>query len=38
VYVPEVLEEGVIAPDVEFMVNPAVDEYLPPEVPVLVTG
>lgn len=30
--------DGVIAPELEFMVNPVVDEYLPPEVPVLVTG
>jgi hypothetical protein len=37
VYVPEVLVEGVIAPELEFMVNPDVDEYLPPVVPVLVT-
>jgi hypothetical protein len=33
-----VLVEGVIAPELVLIVNPAVEEYLPPEVPVLVTG
>jgi hypothetical protein len=33
-----VLVAGVIAPELALMVNPAVEEYLPPEVPVLVTG
>jgi hypothetical protein len=28
---------GVIAPEVELIVNPGVEEYLPPDVPVLVT-
>jgi hypothetical protein len=37
VYVPAVLEPGVIAPEFELIVNPLVEEYLPPEVPVLVT-
>jgi hypothetical protein len=38
VYVPAVLVPGVIAPDVALIVNPVVEEYLPPEVPVLVTA
>ena len=29
---------GVIAPEVALIVNPVVEEYLPPEVPVLVTA
>jgi hypothetical protein len=33
-----VLVEGVIAPELALIVSPAVEEYLPPEVPVLVTG
>jgi len=37
VYTPTVLVEGVMAPVLEFMVNPAVEEYVPPEVPTLVT-
>jgi hypothetical protein len=37
VYTPTVLVEGVIAPVLEFMVNPAVEEYVPPAVPTLVT-
>ena len=38
VYVPAVLDEGVIAPVEEFIVSPEVEEYVPPDVPVLVTG
>jgi hypothetical protein len=33
-----VLVEGVIAPELALIVNPEVEEYLPPAVPVLVTG
>jgi hypothetical protein len=32
-----VLVPGVIAPVLALIVNPEVEEYLPPEVPVLVT-
>jgi hypothetical protein len=38
VYVPAVLVPGVIAPVLALIVNPVVEEYLPPEVPVRVTG
>ena len=38
VYVPTVLVLGVIAPVTLFKVKPAVELYVPPEVPVCVTG
>jgi hypothetical protein len=38
VYVPGVLAEGVISPFEASIVKPAVDEYIPPVVPVCVTG
>jgi hypothetical protein len=38
VYVPAVLRSGLIAPVVGLMLRPAVDENVPPVVPVKVTG
>jgi hypothetical protein len=38
VYVPALLLLGVIAPVLVLMVKPAVEEYLPPDVPVIKTG
>jgi hypothetical protein len=38
VYVPSVLVEGVIAPVEALIINPAAEEYVPPVVPVNVTG
>jgi len=37
VYEPAVEDDGVIEPVVLEIVRPAVDEYVPPNVPVLVT-
>ena len=37
VYVPAVLVDGVISPVEASIVNPAVEEYVPPAVPVKVT-
>ena len=37
VYVPAVLNEGLIAPDAEFIFKPPPPEYVPPVVPVCVT-
>ena len=38
VYVPAVLVLGVIAPVLALMLKPVVEEYVPPVVPVWVTG
>ena len=37
VYVPAVLEIGVISPVLSLMLKPLVEEYVPPVVPVCVT-
>lgn len=37
-YVPGVLADGVMSPVVALIVKPAVDEYVPPAVPVKLTA